>query len=668
MLTLACVSHSAIAATCDRLDPPAVAPGPLREVTVADLVQIRDLGPLAVSPDGKSVAFQVQMADPETNSYCLGIYVLDLAATGARAPRRLDLGGEFRQHLYADFGLSGFPNGSRDLGTPIWSPDGQSIAYQRRKDGVDQLWVAPAGGGELARQVSASTTDIEEFGWSPDGATLFYYTRPGLVAARLAIENEAARGFLYDERFPPRQVKPWPLQQPAELFALDIATRETRKASEDEITRFSQRNSLKTQRFRVQPKDFGWSGEVWGTDINGESIKCPAEECAGSVRDGWLIENGQEFAFLRREGWGDSLAAIYSWRPGSADVVKRFVTSDRVGSCRPSDDRLICLRETSTQPAHIVSIDLRHGGVQTLFDPNPEFARIRLQSPQRLEWSNDIGLKTYGDLVLPPDHKPGKKHPLIVTTYRTTGFLRGGVGDEYPIQLFANAGFAVLSFNRPTEPAALSKFDTLNPWFKANYADWIDRRSVNSALEAGIAAAIGKGVIDPTRIAVTGLSNGSSTVEWALSNSDDYAAASISSLGGPVCYMALTGPGRTRTFRDEQGLKGLTDPGSAAFWKRAAIVLNTDRVNVPLLVQVSDYDLSCAQDTFTALREQKRPVEMHVFPGEFHVKWQPVHRVALYRRNVQWFKYWMMGLEDRDPVDPAQYQRWATLKAEAGLK
>ena len=89
---------------------------------------------------------------------------------------------------------------------------------------------------------------------------------------------------------------------------------------------------------------------------------------------------------------------------------------------------------------------------------------------------------------------------------------------------------------------------------------------------------------------------------------------------------------------------------------------------MPLLVQVSDYDLPCAQDAFTALRERKRPVEMHVFPGEFHVKWQPVHRVALYRRNVQWFKYWMMGLEDRDPVDPTQYQRWATLKAEAGLK
>ena len=38
---------------------------------------------------------------------------------------------------------------------------------------------------------------------------------------------------------------------------------------------------------------------------------------------------------------------------------------------------------------------------------------------------------------------------MVVVQYDTRGFLRGGTGDEYPIQAFANRGYAVLSFRRP---------------------------------------------------------------------------------------------------------------------------------------------------------------------------------------------------------------------------
>ena len=102
--------------------------------------------------------------------------------------------------------------------------------------------------------------------------------------------------------------------------------------------------------------------------------------------------------------------------------------------------------------ARLVAIDLRDGRQRVLLDPNPSIRNLRLGKVQRLEWSTDKGLPVYGDLVLPPDYAGGRL-PVIVTQYWSRGFLRGGTGNDYPIQLFAQAGFAVLSISRPPSAA-----------------------------------------------------------------------------------------------------------------------------------------------------------------------------------------------------------------------
>jgi len=87
-------------------------------------------------------------------------------------------------------------------------------------------------------------------------------------------------------------------------------------------------------------------------------------------------------------------------------------------------------------------------GTRTLlFDPNPEFATLRLGHVERLHWRNALGVETIGDLVFPVGYRPGRAYPMIVVQYETRGFLRGGTDDEYPIQAFANRGYAVLSFS-----------------------------------------------------------------------------------------------------------------------------------------------------------------------------------------------------------------------------
>src|SRR3546814_9514621 len=59
-------------------------------------------------------------------------------------------------------------------------------------------------------------------------------------------------------------------------------------------------------------------------------------------------------------------------------------------------------------------------------------------------------LPWYGDLIYPVGYQRGTRYPMVVVQYRTRGFLRGGTGDEVPIQTLADQGFLVLSVDNLT--------------------------------------------------------------------------------------------------------------------------------------------------------------------------------------------------------------------------
>jgi hypothetical protein len=69
----------------------------MRLLTNADLLGLRDIGqpdasvfsqdsPLAISPDGKSLAFVLNRADPESNSYCRALLVVNTSGPGRPEP------------------------------------------------------------------------------------------------------------------------------------------------------------------------------------------------------------------------------------------------------------------------------------------------------------------------------------------------------------------------------------------------------------------------------------------------------------------------------------------------------------------------------------------------------------------------------------------------------
>jgi Tol biopolymer transport system component len=136
------------------------------------------------------------------------IWRLGLSAPGRPAGTPVSLSGSTRLELNAQFSPDGsrivfesMRSGTQELwvadrdgrnalqltsfngrrgGTPAWSPDGQSIAFDlRNEDGRADIYVMPARGGALVRVTNHPADDLVP-SWSHDGRSIYFgSTRTG---------------------------------------------------------------------------------------------------------------------------------------------------------------------------------------------------------------------------------------------------------------------------------------------------------------------------------------------------------------------------------------------------------------------------------------------------------------------------------------------------------
>jgi dipeptidyl aminopeptidase/acylaminoacyl peptidase len=655
-----------------------------RPISTIDLARLRDIGmpdssffdmssPLALSPDGSKVAFVVNQGDPETNSYCRLMMVADVLPNAS--PLVVDKGGELITIVDNYRGLLvsvGFP----DLVTPGWSPDGRWIAYLRRDGGVTQLWRARSNGGEAAA-VTQSKVDIDGWAWLSNDRVVIT-SLPERIAEEARIDAEGRTGWLYDARIAPEyDMRPQIRADLSRRFeVIDLATGTITVATAAEAARLTPERlsrilvpqtimNRRGGRAWIQTDDASplSPARVRFLDGRGHEKHCSAEPCAnGIVQIHWSTD-GKSIIYLRREGWAKSRMAFYRWDPEHGSPERLSVTDDVLLGCIPRGARFFCTREASTVPRQIAEVDPVTGVATTVYDPNPEFASLQLGSVERLTWRNALGLPAWGDLVLPPGHLAGEKLPMIVVQYHSDGFLRGGTGDEYPILALAARGFAVLSVEDP--PTFAAAFPNLKTWDEinaANMKDWAERRSVLSSILTGVSLVVERGIVDPKRIGITGLSDGASSARFALINSRVFSAAAISSCCLEPKTAMTYGGTAWADYNRKMGYPPATQD-APAFWQPYSMALNAKEMDAPLLMQLADEESLLALETFTALRENDKPVEMYIYPQEHHIKWQPQHRLAIYDRNIDWFAFWFQDVIDPSPVKAAQYDRWRAMRA-----
>ena len=396
--------------------------------------------------------------------------------------------------------------------------------------------------------------------------------------------------------------------------------------------------------------------------VDGEIYHCAHLECLRRRSlygpQLWWSNDGAEIYFHHRDGWNASETGIYAWSPVTDNLRTVYKSQDSwLADCSIVKKSLVCLHENLKAPRKIVSISLENGSLKTLYDPNPELANRHFSKIEKLEWEDRFGGPTHGFLVYPIDYDPDQTYPLVFVTYTSRRFLRGGVGDEYPIHPLAAEGFFVLSHHRPFNQDILMKEkDSMKALFENLH--W--RKSVLSSQEIIVKLLGDRGLIDIDRVALTGLSEGAAQVFFALIHSDKFAA--FISSGGSVSPGAFYRANRSVRNLQSSWLRGAPDDPNS-YWSDIAIENNADKINSPLLMNVLDMEAIGAIQHAGYLQEADKPVEMYIFPDAHHIKWRPDQRLAIYRRNIQWLKFWLQDAEVDDPVSPGQYDRWRAMRA-----
>lgn len=674
---------------CSALEQEAAPLSPSRIMTSRDLATISDIGrsspfdtesPFSLSPDGRQIALMIRRGNPETNSFCQRLILVPRSGSGGHV--KLDRGGQFIRPLFDLRNLAAVRAGTAQIITPRWSSDGATIAYLKRVNDNTQVWIVPSTGG-VARAATDLDFEVEDFAWGADGKSLIVAGRPDLARADAMIDEEASRGYLFDARFSPMMSdRPFPVgSYPTRYFHVALSDHDRREASPEEIALIKSSVGADRPPDAIRFAADGRGNVAWSRKLDrtllisptqlhirwrsGSATICDTSACGGIQRLWWMPKS-DALLFLARDGWGGSRTTLYRWNVGAKAPVAVMSTEDALIGCTLNATELICLREGAKRTRRLVAIDIHTMRWRTIFDPNPQMAGLRFGAVHRLRFRNAFGMECFADLVLPPDAASGEKLPMVVVQYNSRGFLRGGTGDEVPIQVLAGRGFAVLSFERPFGVPGTREARSELEYRQLARKDWIDRRSVQSALEEAVGQAIATERIDPERIGISGFSEGTTMTQWALINSRIFKVASLGVCCEDKVALPLNGGIGYERYLREMGYP-LFEGSNIRFWEPLSLAQNADKIDVPILVQTSDDEYEAGLDVMEAFRRRGNPIEMYVFKDEPHIKWQPAHRLAIYERNVDWFEFWLMRRMDCSPEKRTQYARWQAMRGAPDL-
>lgn len=638
---------------------------------IRELVEIRDIDSLAISPDAKHLVFRTVAADIERNSYDLEWHSLALDSGEVRSI------GSAGDPIYVDPGLIA-------ADSPVWSPDGRSIMFRSLVDGAIGVWRA-ASDGTSSSPLIVRDENVESLALGADGKSLTYRVGPSRAEIRRAEESEYYSGILVDASVDLAQ----------NLFR--GGSIDGRMASQRLVGYWFVRAGLlwryprQKRRFdlksgadeAVGPREPvaafeppSMSDEVSATSTLGDrahatwdgksgSLSAALQGRSNSVRcSDPLCSSGRVAALEWRPGTKQLLItftdrnrrqSLYLWDV-AANALHLIIESDGLLSgdrhswapCALTGSRAYCVAASAASPPKLVAIDLDRRSSTVLYDPNGLWRKAYSPNIEQLRWKTADGTSVTGTLLTP---RGDLSHPapLFINYYSCDGFLRGGEGDEWPIPSLIDSGFAVACVNAAPFTGPQDGVATYRTGLEAvrSLVDLLARR----------------GLIDRNKVAMGGFSIGSEVTTWIALHSDLLAALSIASAqSDPTGYWfdAIGAGDRPKIIRKVWGLG--TPEETPARWKLVSAALNAERIRAPILLQLSEQEARQIPEFYARLTGSPTPAELYAYPDEDHLKIEARHRLAAYERNLDWFRYWLQNYRDPDSGKVVQYARWDRMK------
>ncbi len=645
-------------------------------VTPADYASISAITEIAVSPDGKRVAYGLSVWDKAEDTRKSDVWIVPTDGKGKPAKLTFDRGNDRKLKWSAD-------------STQLYFLGNRKREAEKKPpfDGSTQVWRIAADGSGEVKAITREAGGVSGYDYTSK-ADAIYFSKDKEHAdqdefANLRAKTKVEYGHgvrkiseihkldlgtwrtekIVDET---RYVRDFAVTRDGKKIAMVSAFDDTVLKSEGEsrvdVCEAGKVVTPPTEAYRKNPKNSpnAWLENLcWSPDGSRFAFTAvhdafPAELIVGRQDSSqWTTD------VVQRKGWevagyGRGIGSPLLWANDAALIaltdqsgqsgVAEINTSGGVGTIAwPMGIHIQGFASVGGKRFHLLAPRDRFATIcsdpgfkDILTDPNPHTAAWKLPSVQHITWKAPDGTEVGGVLELPFGYKKGDKLPLVVGLHGgpTTSTKADLNFDPHNGRLyFAAAGYAVLFPNYRGSTGYGDKFVT----------DLIGRENdieVKDIL-AGIQHLVKEGIADPARVGCMGWSNGGYLTNCLITLKDSPIKFKAASSGaGIVDTVAEWG------FNDEPAYPIVFKKGlpweQPELYRKTSPTYGLGNVTTPTLIHVGGGDERCppghSRMLYRALKENlKVPTELVVYTGEPHGLTKLSNRVAKMEWDLAWF-------------------------------
>jgi len=597
------------------------------DLTLRNMTQVGRSGDVAVSPDGKTVAFGSNHGSTAGRA-AQKIWLMP--ATGGE-PRALTEGTSIQ---WSPDGktiayLSGGGQGQVDIWTiPVaggeptrvtneqsakhgirWSPDGSQIAYISNKAKDQDIWIVSAKGGE-PKQLTQKTNEWDEFRWapewSPDGKQIafvsgksdYYSDDLWMVGADGSGVRKITTGIWIQGNpewspdgksiaFNGNPHSTYWFEDMSYLYIYDVATGNSRRVSMDvDVSDFEMNAHVywspdsKMIYFRNITRG---NTNLWAVPASGQGYATQITNSEGSMQSLDLASNGSVFAFTR---------------------------------------------STPVSPGDIWMLSTNGGEAKQLTHWATQFKGVR--APEQISFRSNDGLYVHGYLYK-PQLEPGKKYPGLVSVHGG-GTNAYGNGFHAMEQYMASKGYVVVAIEYRGSSGYGRPFQLLS------VGDWTRGQGWDAVAASDFLCAL---PYSSGKVGVYGGSYGGIMSMAAVTRDPSKFQAAAPFYGIYDWVAAYDDADRLGKIFLVTGFDGFRPEDNPEMYYRNSTINFIKDVNVPLLIEHGELDrrapYSQALRLTEALKKEGKTFEFFHYPNEQHGIRRPDNFVDAYTKMEAWF-------------------------------
>jgi len=650
-----------------------------------DVHRVKNVGDIAISPDGEWVAYSVRTTNVDKDKNSSDLFMVNWDGSTRIQLTHTEDSGE---------------------GHPRFSPDGKYLAFvAARSDGnsdesddpkgKSQVWLLNRSGGEAAR-LTELPGGVSSFEWSPDSTRLVLVSRDpeekeeDESAAEDAGEkstksHDTPKPIVVDRYQFKQDGLDWLGDRYQRLYVFDLESGEASLLTPGafnstqpawgpggDVIAFTSRRQGDPDRHRnsdiyvIEATEDASARQVttWeGPDSNpvfspdgkqiaylqggppkysgydprqlavisvdgGEAVLPTSELDRNMSSPRWSLD-GKTLQFLVAD---DRVQTVTSVPAGGGKTERVYPADSQPGVVRSyaiGDNGVVAVTTFGQRPAEIYRAD----DGMALSDHNKELR-------ESIEWATVEGFDSVGKdgvavgsmLHKPPGYRDGVRYPTIAYVH---GGPVGQDGYEFDTtsQVLAAQGYLVVNPNYRGSSGRGHEFS------RAIYADWgnLEIKDIHAVMDN----LVEQGLADPERLGIGGWSYGGINTNFAIATDTRFKAA----VSGASASNYIAGYGTDQYIWQYENEFGPPWEALDTYIKTSYPFLHANRIETPTLFMCGEKDFNVplinSEQMYQALRSLNVPTQLVIYPGQNHGLSKPSYIQDRLERMIDWYGHYL---------------------------